>query len=283
MDRRTLAALRRECFGNLLARILDRTLFFFFLLIAAFSLFWLLRLGLRRALVLCVTIALLWLAASAVLRARQFSRFIAKRLDTLRRKCALEHCSLLPAEELASVLYPAASSKIGDARPFAGGYLSETSFCMIFPNHPDDPVSVRQIAGLLRRGKALGVAHLYALSLSPLDKPAHALALRYQIEQIDQETILQNLPFAVSEEELLHALSAEFEARKLPSAKRILLQKNKSAAYLLCALMLSVWPLFAGFNVLYPLLACLCLALAAASRALSRQTAPGASSTDGTA
>lgn len=79
---------------------------------------------------------------------------------------------------------------------------------------------------------------------------------------LGQEAHWSRPPQSISDEQVMDALHARMSAQLTrEKVKRSFLAENKQRAYLLCALLLIAWSFFIGFNLLYPILAALCVFL----------------------
>lgn len=254
---------------NCFARILDRVLGCAALTVFLFSVFWSLHLRLISSLILALTASLtleiLWLMVAKYRR----ERFIAAQLEEIRRECALEKILLLSKGEFRSLSREIFAEETGRSQfqsVLGGLFLPEEKiFCYAFPNHPQNPVGIQQILLLYRKIKRLHAQSALLLSAAPFEEDASAMPERLGIPVhiLGQEALLEAVPpQSISDEQVMDALHARMSAQLTrEKVKRSFLAENKQRAYLLCALLLIAWSFFIGFNLLYPILAALCVFL----------------------
>ncbi len=256
---------------NRFARILDAVLGRILLLLALFVVFWLLGAGLLNSLIFSLTAAAAISIGIVMIRRYRQDNFFSAEIERVRKECMLEKLTLLSREDFQKICYSVFKSHTGLAsfKRILGGYFNvrEKVFCYAFSNHPDNPVGVQQMLLLYRKLKKLNASSAVILSAAAYVEEANAMSgrLGIEIELLGKDEFLQsagNPKLSVSEDEILTAIQAEMSARVTrDQLKQSFFAKSKQKAYLLCAALLTLWTFVIGFNLIYPIVAAICVLL----------------------
>lgn len=252
------------------ARILDAVLGRAFLCAALCIVFWFLRFGLAGAIIASISATLIWSVLSYAFHQYRYEAFLSRTLEAFRRQCILEKLILLEEDEYRQIAEQVFLRQFPDStlEPKLGGFYDAQCrlFCCVFPNHPSIPVTSQQILNLYRKRKRLGAKQCAVLSASEFDAAAQEMCNRLDIEMLGQDTLFaaaEDARLSVSQEDIENAIDAEMQTTLTrEKVKQTLLSANKSRAYLFCAALLVAWCFLFRFNILYPILASVCVFLA---------------------
>ena len=255
------------------ARLLDSVFLKIMIFLGLFILFFAMRTGVLRAIVLAATITTSSGILKFVFNKTRFMSFSKKRIEQARNDCMLERLVLLDSKhrkELSRrVMLNYLEIGQSELKPAKGGYVYKKTFCYFFGNHPKYPVNVEQIAYVCRNMRSLDMESSLLISASGFDKDARAMAVRRSVssEIIEEEKLINLLGKTMlcpTEEETYEYLAGEIEEQRITKEKLkdAFFDADKGKAFALVALVLAIWPLFGKFNIAYPIAAAICAALA---------------------
>jgi len=285
MSRETLKYLKIKYHKGktLVASILDTILSHLILFIVVFLFSWysFFKLSIALTLALCAT-AIVGIVVY-YLRRRRFEKFAAAEYINLKNKYMLERLLVLNEKDLNTAmlnLFKLYTKSDRFIHKYGGYYDAEEKvFCYMLDNHPTNEVSAQQMLSLFRKLWTIKINRCILLTASTYSVEARAFCSKVNIpcELLCGDTLIclaADLDMIPSEEAILSAIEREIEqhALDLKKIRNTILSRSKSKAYLLCALTLTVWPIFTKFNILYPLLACACIVLSFISYRRSGRT-----------
>jgi len=274
LDKSMQAYLKRKYFkgkgrgAQLLDLVFGRLLLF----AGLFAFFWLIHAGLANSLIFSLTATIVLSLVVHMARRHRQEKFLQKEMQRVKNECALEKLTLLSREEFQDICLTVFKrhTKLRSFRRVLGGYyhVRRRLFCYAFGNHPENPVGVQQMLLLYRKLKKINAAGALILSAAPYVEEASAMSERLGVDiaLLDKEAILRyaQVPsISVSEEEVVGAIRAEMSTQGMrDQLKQAFFAKSKQKAYLLCAALLILWSAATGFNLIYPIVAAICVFLA---------------------
>ncbi len=273
-DKQTIRYFKYKFFNgkNMVARFLDKLFGTLLAFILLFCLFWAMGMGLWRSVVLTVTVVAVFSLFRTAVSKYRLEKFMLAELADIRRNYMLEKLTLLSEEEFAAVcknIFLSHEKKSVYQETLGGLYFPEDRhFCYAFNNHPENPVGVQQLLVLHRKLQKLGATSATVLSAAPYGSETSTMSKRLgaAITLLGRDAFFPAHTYYVappSQEELKKVLQAEISAKPLPGRiKNAFLSPKKSRAYISCAAFLLCWYLIAGFGILYPIAAAVCIVLA---------------------
>lgn len=248
------------------ARILDVVLGTAFAFIIFTLVFWQLGTGVYRSMLLAgCTAALIRLCS--VWRANvKLEKYIDKSISKLRSSLTVER--LLLSADRDRYIAECLRKETGREKLVRckGGYSDGEMFAAALFNYPKQPVSEQQLFETYSMAKRSGASQVCVLCAADFSAGARELAQRKNIKLIEKGAVLSMLKgtaLEADEKEALHALEARAKVRLTREQfKKKVLNRGKTKAYALCAALLTGWSFIAGFSIVYPLMASMCVAMA---------------------
>jgi|GEM_PF-1376729 len=277
MDARMLRYYRKQMNGgrSIVARTIDFVIFRLFL---AFMLFWLLLFFSRSFTVSILISIFLTIAVSLVLfliNQKRTERFIKKDLKRIKEKCLLETLTFMTFEQFSDYMNKILDG-IDNIQPWEKGFTAKKDNVEVyaFHNHPRSNVDVSDILDVLRGNNE----SLILVSLSAFTENAKRLceSMTEDIALIPGSEVLKlaakhnMLP---DEEEAEQRSKNEMNASliTLEKIKQTTLSKTKIKRYVICGVIVMLWPLVTGFKFYYPIIAAGCFLLAVLAFRKSKQ------------
>lgn len=277
MDARMLRYYRKQMNGgrSIVARTIDFVIFRLFL---AFMLFWLLLFFSRSFTVSILISIFLTIAVSLVLfliNQKRTERFIKKDLKRIKEKCLLETLTFMTFEQFSDYMNKILDG-IDNVQPWEKGFTAKKDNVKVyaFHNHPRSNVDVSDILDVLRGNNE----SLILVSLSAFTENAKRLceSMTEDIALIPGSEVLKlaakhnMLP---DEEEAEQRSKNEMNASliTLEKIKQTTLSKTKIKRYVICGVIVMLWPLMTGFKFYYPIIAAGCFLLAVLAFRKSKQ------------
>lgn len=273
MDKKLTRFLKKQYYGgkSLVARIFDGVLEGVLLFLFLFAALWLLRLGLlRAAIAAAVLCACMGIAALLVHRWR-YERFLERKIREAQESLMLERLILMDGHARHALIRELFEAHTGQTRlhEARGGWLADGRLCCYLPNHPQNPVSVQQLSAVYRMLKQQQARGCTLLTAAGYTQDAQTMARRQFVNtellgRAELCALLAQAGHMPARQEALHALRAEMDQQKITAAqlKQAFLEQGKGRAFLLCAVLLGLWPLLGGFHIAFPLAAAACGSIA---------------------
>ncbi len=276
MDTRLLRYYQKKRRGgrSIVARMID---FLMFRFVLAFILFWLL-LYFSRSFTVSVLISIfLTIALSLVMltiNKKRTERYIKQDLRRIKEKCLLESLTFMPLN-LFSQYMKKLLSGIENIDSWDKGFtaIKDDTKIYVFHNHPGSNVDVSEILDILRENSK----PIILISLSDFCENIKMLGVSRDIKLVTGGDILKlaaNKNMLPDEQEAEQRAKYEMSASilTLEKLKESTLSKTKIKRYVVCGVIVLLWPLAAGFKFYYPMIAALCFLLALLAYRKSRQS-----------
>ncbi len=274
MDKKVKRFLKTEFYKgkNAFARCTDMILGKIFALLMLFGAGFVLGLRIYSCAVFAIAATAIFTIVDMLLRRRKFEKFCAAYLQNLGKELLLEKLSILPSEKLRRLFLPAFEKReTKKLEGYFGGYYARETFryYMVISLHPTMPATVEEVRALYSRVAKLGVKSVCMLSLGGFDEQAELFAKKLPIhfELLGKEfafEVAEICGISVDEKEKNETIIALYEKRKERRIqfKDAFLQEGKTKVYLLGGILLSVWPIMVGYNIIYPIMSSLCFIMA---------------------
>lgn len=277
MDTRMLRYYRKKMHGgrSIVARTIDIVVFRFFI---AFMLFWVLLYFSRSFTVSVLISVFLTIALSLVIfliNQKRTERFIKQDLKRIKEKCLLETLTFMTNGQFCDYMDNLLDG-IENIKPWDKGFTAckDNANIYAFHNHPRSNIGVSDILDVLRKNNE----PLILISLSEFDENAQKLceSMSEGITLISGSHILK---LAEKHDMLPDEEAAEQRANNEMNASILTFEKVKQATmskvkikrYVICGVVVMLWPLIAGFKFYYPIIAAICFLLAVLAFRKSRQ------------
>lgn len=270
MDSKLIRYYNKKASGgrSVLARVIDLIMFRVFIFFFLFMIFLYITLSLITSLLISLFLTAAISISLALYRRKKIEKYITADIERLKNKCLLEKLTFMNAKEYAEFMDKIFDKEIEDKKfendNFSGIYGKSHAY--VFHNHPGSECSVNDV---LRVYRALKCEKLFIFSLSEFSEDAKMMCkkLPEEIILIGGKKILE----AANKKGLMPDESeAESDVLKEMSEKIITfenlrsnaLSKTKIKGYIICGIVIMLWPFVAGFEVYYPLIAMLCFIFA---------------------
>jgi hypothetical protein len=206
---------------------------------------------------------------------RKMERFIKKDLVRLKEKCLLETLTFMTLTEFSEYIGQLLDG-IEDVELWDKGFAARrgNSKVYAFHNHPRSKIDVSDILNILREKNE----PLVLVSLSEFSENASQLckSMNADIELIPGSQVLK---LALQHHMLPDEAEAEQRAQSEMNASLLTLEKIKQSTlskvkikrYVICGVIVLLWPLVTGFKFYYPIIAAFCFVLAILAFRKSRQ------------
>lgn len=251
----------------MLARIVD---FIFFRLLIAFVLF-LVLIYFSRSTTVSVLISIFTTTAFSLIllifSRKKVSRYIEQDLKRIKEKCLLEALTFMTIDEYAEYLNVLLGG-LEDVQVTDMGFTAKMDDAIIcaFHNHPSDKCGVSHVLHVLRE---FFDKSLVLVSLSEFDENAKKLCAHsgQVIELLSGSRILElaaEKDMLPNEEDAAERAKMEMNESitTLDKVRETTLSRAKVKRYVICGVIVMLWPLVTGFQVYYPIIAMLCFVLA---------------------
>jgi hypothetical protein len=214
--------------------------------------------------------------AMYIYRKRKVEKFFEKDLKRIREKCLLETLTLMNGREYAEYierLFPGTEN----VQPVPGGFLANCKGARmaVLHNHPKSECGVAEIVNALRQCK--GEQKIVMISLSDYTEDAKKFSESASITLISGSDVLraaERMGLLPDEESAEKRARQEMEeaAVTMDRLRRYAFRRNKVRAYILCGLIILIWPLFGIWRFYYPVISVLCFILAVISYKRGKHT-----------
>ncbi len=249
---------------NIVARTLDfiflRLVLFGFFYFFFIRIFWSIWPSIICALGCVVLISL----GIYLLQKFRFSRYVSKRMSTMRQNHVIKELLLLNIEDLGKFFSRLFSQFLEDDfySRSEDVYVNESkdTFIKLFLNFPSCESSCQDIFRAYKKIIHKEYQKIYFVTTSQFTQEAIRLSKELNgVELLDQKDIIKictDLDWLPEEEEVLCSLENEIRDKIITKdkIKRELLAKNKLTLYIISAFVLAIWPLFSEFNIIFPIL-----------------------------
>ena len=248
------------------ARTLDAVLGTAFAFIIFMLLFWQLGAGVYRSALLAGCAAALIRVFSVWRSNCKLEKYVDKSISKLRSSLTIEHFLLSSKRDEYIVRCLERETGGKSFSKCGGGYSDCEMFAAALFNYPKQPVNEQQLFEAYSMAKRSGASEVCVLCAADFSAGARELAQRRNIKLIGKGavlSILKGTELEANEAEALHALEAQAKVRLTREQfKKKVLNRGKTKAYALCAVLLTGWSFVVGFSIVYPLMASMCVAMA---------------------
>lgn len=268
MDRKLILYYKRKLYGgrSTAARFIDFivlrvvVLFVIFLTLLFFSR------SITVSLLVSVFITLAVSFALALFRQRRIRHFIEKDMARIKRKCLLEELTMLDAagfEEYITRLFEG----LTEIKPLEDGFMATKEGVLYYVIH-NHPSSVCDIDIALKIYRQLRNTDSVVVTLGDFNEAARTFFAGQKIKLVSGKMILKAaaqkdmLPDEDTAQQKAHYEMCETIVT-IDKLKGTAFSKSKIKAYILCGLIITCWPLVAGFRIYYPFIAVFCFVMAA--------------------
>lgn len=268
MDARMLRYYRKKMHGgrSLVARTIDLVMF---RLLIAFMLFWVLLYFSRSFMISIIISIFLTIAVSLailLINRKRTERFISEDLNRIKEKYLLETLTFMTIGQFSDYMDKLLDG-IENIAPWDKGFTAykDAATVYAFHNHPRSNIDVSDILDVLRGN----TEPLILISLSEFSENARKLC-ESMVEDITLIPGSSVLKLAAKHDMLPNEEDAEQRAKNemnasiltLEEIKQSTLSKAKIKRYVICGVIVLLWPLIAGFKFYYPIIAAICFLLA---------------------
>ncbi len=272
---------KKKLYGgrSLAARVSDYIMLRIFLLFFIFIIILYLSLSTVVAMLISVFLTTAISLILLVFNRKRIEKFILSDLKKLKQKCLLEKLTLMNKKDYTEYISSLFEGRISDIETTAEGFTGklDNDIIYVFHNHPSSECGVSEV---LRIYRELGDAkNITIVSLSEFSADAVKMcAVLNKIIIIDGKKILEMAEKAGmlpdEEEARANALKEMSEtAVTLEDARNAALGKTKIKGYIICGIVIMLWPLVTGFRIYYPIISIICFILAAVSYRSSKRRA----------
>lgn len=277
MDAKMLRYYQKKMHGgrSIVARVIDLVVFRFFI---AFMLFWVLLFFSRSftaSIMISVFLTIAFSLVVLLINQKRTERFIKKDLERIKEKCLLETLTFMNIGQFSDYMDNLLDG-IENIKPWDKGFTANKDKKKIyaFHNHPRSNIDVSDILDVLRGNNE----PLILISLSEFEEYAQKLC-----ESMSEDMTLipgsHILKLAAQHDMLPDEEAAEERANNEMNASILTFEKVKQATmskvkikrYVICGVVVMLWPLIAGFKFYYPIIAAVCFLLAVLAFRKSRQ------------
>jgi len=270
MDPKLIRYYKKKAYGgrSVLARAIDlimlRVIVFFFI----FIVFLYLSLSVTIAFLISLFLTAAISISFVVYNRKKIEKYIMADIQRIKKKCLLEKLTFMGIDEYAEFIDKILDKKIKDKKfeneNYSGIYGKYNAF--VFHNHPRSECGINEILSVYRELKC---DRLIIFSLSEFSEDVKNMCSRLpgEIMLIGGKEILE----AADKKGLMPDESdAESDALKevsetivtLENIRNNALSKTKIKGYILCGIVIMLWPIVTGFEIYYPVIAMICFILA---------------------
>lgn len=278
MDRKCKRYLLKQMTGRTsIARIVDAILGSAFIFIALFLILWQTGVRVIQAAILAACIAALVRLFIIVRNKNKFEKYVNSSVEKLRRSLTIERLLLSSSRGIYIKRCLQKATGKESLQKKQGGYAQSEVYAASLCNYPKQPATEQQLFEIYSKARRAGAASVYVLCTSDFSSGAREFALRKDIKLIEKDVLIEMLKgtsLEASKSEAMDALEAQAKVRLTREQfKQKLLNRSKTKAYALCAVLLTFWSFIVGFSIVYPLMASMCVAMAFYSYASGAKSA----------
>lgn len=280
MDPKLLRYYKKKMRGGrtLVARAVDFFVFRAFLFSFIFVIVMYLTLSTTAALLISAFLTAAASLAAMAYNKRKTEKYIAKDMQSIKRKCLLEKLTFMDADKYTQFINGLFDGRITDIGLTGDGFygICGGEAFYAFHNHPGGECSLSD---------ALKVYRLFEnkdkftiLSLGEFSEEAEAMlsSVPKSVETVGGKRVLEiaeakgMLPDeAEAEERALKEMRAAIVT--LENLKESAFSRTKIKGYIICGVVIMCWPVVTGFRIYYPIIAIACFAMAIITYKKSKQ------------
>ncbi len=279
MDAKLMRYYRKKTYGGrtLLARIVDFIIFRLLIVFVVFLVLLYFSHSTTVSLLISVFITAALSISLMIFNRRRVRRYIEKDMQHIKEKCLLEALTFMNSDEYAAYLNKLFEGLNDITMTHSGFYAKKNgSIVYAFHNHPSAKCNVSDVLEVLRM---FHDKPLILISLSDFSAEAKMLCAGAQCD-VTYISGLSILELAAKKEMLPDEEAAALRAEKEMNASIVTLDKVKESTlsrakvkrYMICGVIVTIWPLITGFQFYYPIIAVLCFVLAILAYRKSHET-----------
>ena len=260
---------------SIVARILDFVSAFLLIFIITYMLliFKFRKMWLSLALSLSITASIL--ITYKLFTDKRIAKFMDKELDNLLNDAILEHIVLSDEKSFKKLLLEILTRlKMSEVKfnfcYFTAKKEEKNIIIFVFKNHPANKISANEILRSANIAREKRYSELFIISTAELDDNAKKFLERIPELSINALPIDEFLSLAKQTNVYPYEQTAQEKAKEMlyqdalhaKDLRREALSPNKYRAYILCGIVSMVWTYIVGFNIIFPVIACLSFIMA---------------------
>ena len=263
---------------SLLARLIDFVFVRMLLLFVLFIVFLYLSRSIKAAILISVFLTAAFSLILTLVKRKRVIKYMEKDMERIRRKCLLEQLTLMKTCDFAVYIDRLLGGGLCDITYNDDGFAAkhQNNAIYVFQNHPKNPCGVSEVLRALRMSGDTQSVVVISLSEYTTDAKTFANSVPEKMALIPGEKVLQ---IAKEKDMLPDEQAAKENAQNEMKASFVTLDKVKNAAfgraktkgYILCGLIVMIWPLVSGFQFYYPIISIVCFLMAFFSYRKSKQ------------